>query len=98
MGRHFDLIVASPPTARPTDKVSTDDVGADKRSKSIPLTQLPSEVVAAFAAGTPLFVLCTNDGQAAGAGAQLATAAGFHFDGMVGSSRASWMGTWFFVR
>jgi beta-galactosidase len=97
-GRPFDLIIASPATAQPTDTVSTDDVGADKRSKSIPPTELPSEIIAAFTAGTPLFVLCTNDGQATGAGAQLATAAGFHFDGMVGSSRASWMGTWFFVR
>ena len=97
-GRPFDLIIASPATAQPTDTVSTDDVGADKRSKSIPPTQLPPEIIAAFTAGTPLFVLCTNDGQATGAGAQIATAAGFQFDGMVGSSRASWMGTWFFVR
>jgi beta-galactosidase len=97
-GRHFDLIVASPPTARPTDTVSTDDVGADRRSRSIPPTEFPAEIVAAFTAGTPLFVLCTSDGQATGAGAQLANAAGFHFLGMVGSSRASWMGTWFFVR
>jgi len=97
-GQRYDLIIASPPTARPTDTVSTDDVGADRRSRSIPPTQLPPEIVAAFTAGTPLFVLCTSDGQAVGAGAQLASAAGFTFSGMVGSSRASWMGTWFFVR
>ena len=97
-GQHYDLIVASPPTARPTDTVSTDDAGADRRSRSIPPTALPAEIVAAFTSGTPLFVLCTSDGQAMGAGAQLASAAGFRFDGMVGSSRASWMGTWFFVR
>ncbi len=97
-GAHYDLIVASPPAARPTDTVSTDDVGADRRSRSIPPTQFPPEIAAAFTAGTPLFVLCTSDGQAAGAGAQLASASGFRFDGMVGSSRASWMGTWFFVR
>ena len=97
-GQRYDLIIASPPTARPTDTVSTDDVGADRRSRSIPPTQLPPEIVAAFSAGTPLFVLCTSDGQAVGAGVQLASAAGFTFSGMVGSSRASWMGTWFFVR
>jgi hypothetical protein len=97
-GQHYDLIVASPPTARPTDTVHTDDVGADLRSHSIPPTRLPAEIVAAFASGSPLFVLCTSDGQATGAGAQLASACGFRFDGMVGSSRASWMGTWFFVR
>ena len=97
-GEHCDLIIASPPTARPTDTVSTDDVGADRRSRSIPPTKLPDEVVTAFTAGTPLFVLSTSDGQATGAGAQLASACGFRFDGMVGSSRASWMGTWFFVR
>jgi hypothetical protein len=97
-GQHYDLIIASPPTEKPTDTVSTDDVGADRRSRSIPPTQLPPEIAAAFTAGTPLFVLCTSDGQAVGAGAQLAAAAGFRFDGMVGSSRASWMGTWFFVR
>jgi beta-galactosidase len=95
---HYDLIIASPPTARPTDTVSTDDVGADRRSRSIPPTQLPAEIVAAFTSGTPLFVLCTSDGQAEGAGAQLASAARFTYSGMVGSSRASWMGTWFFVR
>ena len=95
---HYDLIIASPPTARPTDTVHTDDVGADLRSHSIPPTKLPGEIVAAFTSGTPLFVLCTSDGQAEGAGAQLASAAGFTFSGMVGSSRASWMGTWFFVR
>jgi hypothetical protein len=97
-GQPYSLIIASPPTAKPTDTVSTDDVGADRRSLSIPTTQLPQEIVAAFEAGTPLFVLCTSDGQAAGAGAQLASAAGFRFNGMVGSSCASWMGTWFFVR
>ena len=97
-GERYDLIVASPPTARPTDTVHTDDVGADLRSHSIPPTKLPGEIVAAFTAGTPLFVLCTSDGQAMGAGPQLASAAGFQCDGMVGSSRASWMGTWFFVR
>ncbi len=97
-GQHYDLIIASPPTEKPTDTVSTDDVGADRRSRSIPPTQFPPEIVAAFNSGTSLFVLCTSDGQATGAGAQLATAAGFRFDGMVGSSRASWMGTWFFVR
>lgn len=97
-GQRYDLIVASPPTAQPTDKVSTDDVGADKRGRSIPPTTLPAEMVAAFIQGTPLFVLCTNDGQATGAGGQLAAAAGFACGGMVGSSRASWMGTWFFVR
>ena len=97
-GQHYDLIIASPATEKPTDTVSTDDVGADRRSRSIPPTQFPPEIVAAFTSGTPLFVLCTNDGQATGAGAQLASAAGFRFNGMVGSSRASWMGTWFFVR
>jgi hypothetical protein len=97
-GEKYDLIVASPATEKPTDTVSTDDVGADRRSRSIPPTTLPEDVVTAFKAGTPLFVLCTNDGQATGAGEQLAAAAGFRFDGMVGSSRASWMGTWFFVR
>jgi hypothetical protein len=97
-GKHYDLIVASPPTAQPTDTVHTDDVGADLRSHSIPPTKLPADVAAGFNSGTPLIVLCTSDGQAMGAGAQLASACGFRFDGMVGTSRASWMGTWFFVR
>ena len=97
-GQRYDLIIASPPTEKPTDTVSTDDVGADRRSRSIPPTKFPTEIIAAFNSGTPLFALCTNDGQATGAGAQLAAAAGFRFDGLVGSSRASWMGTWFFVR
>ena len=97
-GEHYDLVIAVPPSAKPTDTVSTDDVGADRRSNSIPPTKLPADVVAAFNQGMPLFVLCTSDGQATGACGQLAAEAGFKFSGMVGSSRASWMGTWFFVR
>jgi hypothetical protein len=96
--KKYDVIVASAPSAVETMGVGTDDVGADKRSAALAETKLPPDVIAAFEAGTPLFVVCTNDGQAAGIGKQLASLGAFRFDGMVGASRASWMGTWYFVR
>ncbi|MGP8247985.1 MAG: hypothetical protein ACLQVN_26165 [Bryobacteraceae bacterium] len=73
-------------------------MGADKRSSSIAATGLAEEVVAAYEGGIPLLALSTNDGQAAGTGRQLAATGAFQYGGMVGTSRASWMGTWYFVR
>lgn len=97
-GGKFDVVVASPPSTVEIAAVTTDDVGADKRAATLAEAALVPEVLAAFQSGTPLLVVCTNDGQAAGAGKQLAAAGLFRFDGMVGASRASWMGTWYFVR
>jgi hypothetical protein len=97
-GKRCDVIVASAPAAAETAAVTTDDVGADKRSGALAESALAPEVLAAFQSGTPLFVVCTNDGQAAGVGRQLAAAGILKFEGMVGASRASWMGTWYFVR
>jgi hypothetical protein len=94
----YDVVVASAPTKVETAAVGTDDVGADKRAAALAESMLAPEVLAAFQAGTPLFIVCTNDGQAAGVGKQLAAAGILKFDGMVGASRASWMGTWYFVR
>jgi hypothetical protein len=94
----YDVIVASAPTTTETAAVSTDEVGADKRAAALLESALAPEVLASFQAGTPLFVVCTNDGQAAGAAKQLAAAGILKFNGMVGASRASWMGTWYFVR
>jgi hypothetical protein len=73
-------------------------VGADQRNAKLAEATLPEGVMTAFLAGTPLLVVCTNDGQAAGIGKQMSAAGVFRFDGMVGASRASWMGTWYFVR
>jgi hypothetical protein len=96
--RKYDVIVASAPTPVETAAVTTDDVGADKRTAALAESALAPEVLAAFQSGTPLFIVCTNDGQAAGVGKQLAAAGILKFDGMIGASRASWMGTWYFVR
>jgi hypothetical protein len=97
-GRKYDVVVASAPTSVETIGVGTDDVGADKRSAALVESVLRPEIVAAFEAGIPLLVVCTTDGQAAGVGKQLSSIGAFHYDGMVGASRASWMGTWYFVR
>jgi hypothetical protein len=97
-GGKYDVIVASAPTQSETAAVGTDDVGADKRAAALAESTLAPEILAAFQGGTPLFVVCTNDGQAAGIGKQLAAAGVLKFDGLVGASRASWMGAWYFVR
>ena len=96
-GKTFDVVVASAPGGA-VAAVGTDDVGADKRGAAPAESALPADIVAAYQEGTPLFAICTTDSQAAGTGRQLAATGAFRFDGMVGPSRASWMGTWYFVR
>ena len=49
-------------------------------------------------AGTPLLAITPTDGKAIGVAKQLAAAGAFAFQGMVGPSRASWMGSWYFVK
>jgi hypothetical protein len=52
----------------------------------------------AVRAGTPLLAITPTDGQSIGVAKQLAALGAFTFHGMVGASRASWMGSWYFIR
>ncbi|HEV2486477.1 MAG TPA: hypothetical protein VGT08_13165 [Terracidiphilus sp.] len=48
--------------------------------------------------GTPLLAITPTDGQSNGVAKQLASLCGFAYRWLVGTSRASWMGSWYFVR
>jgi hypothetical protein len=55
-------------------------------------------VLEAVKQGTPLLACTPSEGQAVGVARQLAEAGAFRYNGVVGPSRASWMGSWYFVR
>ena len=65
---------------------------------SLSTQELPSNVLEAVRAGTPLLAITPTDGQSNGVAKQLASLCGFTYRGLVGTSRASWMGSWYFVR
>ena len=75
-----------------------DPEGADKSNGVIVDADLPQSVLDAVRAGTPLLAITPTDGQSDGVAKQLAALCGFTYGGLVGSSRASWMGSWYFVR
>lgn len=98
-GSRYDVIVASGGGAKAVEDLSVDAEGAYKPGSAPPPEQrLPAEVLAAVEAGTPLLAMTPTDGQAVGVAKQLAEAGVFQFQGMVGPSRASWMGSWYFVK
>jgi hypothetical protein len=66
-------------------------------SKKAP-TKIPPEVLDQVRNGTSLLVLPQDSESAEAFAKTLAAAGAFKFDGMVGKSRASWMGNWVFVR
>lgn len=72
--------------------------GAEVRQKSVAEASLSEALLVAVRAGLPLLTLAASEGGAVAVGRQLAAAGAFRFDGMVGPSRASWMGAWYFVR
>ncbi len=77
---------------------ATDADGADLTHAAKAQPGLSADLLAAVRAGLPLLALPATSGAAAGLAQQLAAAGAFRFQGMVGTSRASWMGAWFFVR
>jgi hypothetical protein len=97
--KHYDVIVGSGGAADASTNLAIDGEGAYKPGPGpLPEFTLPQEVLAAVQAGTPLLAVTPTDGQSIGVAKQLAELKAFEFNGMVGSSRASWMGSWYFVR
>jgi len=97
-GSHWDAVVFSggrEPTARSS---ATDADGADLARSSAAQPGLSASLLAAVRGGLPLLALPSGPGQAEGLARQLAGEGAFRFQGMVGTSRASWMGAWYFVR
>jgi beta-galactosidase len=97
--KKYDVILASGGTAESAKDLSVDAEGAYKPgSGPLALATLPDAVLAAVQGGTPLFAITPTDGQSIGVAQQLQKLGAFDFKGMVGASRASWMGAWYFVR
>ena len=97
-GGKYDVLVASGGTAEDAERVMVDPEGADKSNGVIVDADLSQSVLDAVRAGTPLLAITPTDGQSDGVAKQLAALCGFTYGGLVGSSRASWMGSWYFVR
>ncbi len=98
-GEKYDVIVASGGSLDAEKNLAVDAEGAYKPgSGPIKEFTLPNEVLEAVKQGTPLLACTPSEGQAIGVGRQLAQAGAFRYIGMVGPSRASWMGSWYFVR
>ncbi|HVU34749.1 MAG TPA: hypothetical protein VHE61_15055 [Opitutaceae bacterium] len=96
-GTQYDLIVFS--GAVGTAKAAKVDAdGADIIKAGAAASALPAAVLADVMRGVPLLFLAADDAHAVGVARQLADLGAFRFDGMVGTSRASWMGAWYFVR
>jgi beta-galactosidase len=96
--RRSDVIVFGGRPAEVHGGAGVDADGAELARRESAEAGLPGAVLAAVRDGVPLLVLPTNEGHAVGVARQLAGAGAFQFSGMVGASRASWMGAWYFVR
>lgn len=98
-GGHYDVIVGSGGDAESSRNLAVDAEGAYKPGAGpLPESTLPMSVLSAVRAGTPLLAITPTDGQSVGVAKQLAALGAFQFHGMVGPSRASWMGSWYFLR
>ena len=98
-GDRFDVLIGSGGSADASKDLATDPEGAYKPgSGPQPEFTLPEDVITAWKAGTPLLAVTPTDGQSIGVAKQLAAAGAFTFHGMVGASRASWMGSWYFPK
>jgi beta-galactosidase len=96
---HYDVLIGSGGSADASKDLATDPEGAYKPGPGpLPEFTLPDEAIAQVKAGTPLLAITPTDGQSIGVAKQLASAGTFAFQGMVGASRASWMGSWYFPR
>jgi hypothetical protein len=98
-GEKYDVILASGGSLDAEKNLAVDAEGAYKPGPG-PVKEftLPNEVLEAVRRGTPLLACTPSEGQAIGVARQLAEAGAFHYNGVVGPSRASWMGSWYFVR
>ncbi|HEX3728673.1 MAG TPA: hypothetical protein VHV47_02635, partial [Opitutaceae bacterium] len=95
-GPSCDVLVIGGGTPAKNAKVDAD--GADLAGPARAAGGVPPAVLEAVRGGTPLLALAAGDAPAEAVARDLATAGAFRFDGMVGTSRASWMGAWYFVR
>ena len=93
-----DVLVFSFSTEAAAQRIGTDADGADVARAARVGSGLSDSLLAAVRGGVPLLALPATSGEAEGLARQLAAAGAFRFDGMVGASRASWMGAWYFVR
>jgi hypothetical protein len=97
LGQKYDVILASGGSLDAEKNLAVDSEGAYKRGP-VKESTLPGEVLEAVKQGTPLLACTPSEGQAVGVARQLAEAGAFRYNGVVGPSRASWMGSWYFVR
>ncbi|WP_026441806.1 sugar-binding domain-containing protein [Pseudacidobacterium ailaaui] len=97
-GRKYDVLLAMDAAQKAEPLVPTDDMGAYRQSGQMREDRLPEGAIEQIRSGTPLIVITGKDSVAGGYARQLADAGAFTFHGMVGASRASWMGSWYFVR
>lgn len=99
-GQHYDVIVAAAELTPEQQRVSAEGGKAWKAMKpeaEAPVHFSPA-ILSALQSGTPLFAFAETDGGAEGFARQMAQAGAFTYDGLVGPQRASWMGSWYFVR
>jgi len=78
-------------------KKYTDKTGLVWRPYEPPL-QFTDDVLRLVAAGMPLLVLAEGEAALAKYAEELSAAGAFQLLGIVGEARASWMGSWYFVR
>ncbi len=97
-GTHYDVLMASGGSQDSEKNIAVDAEGAYKPIGPLKEFELPTLVVDAVRSGIPLLACTPSEGQAAGVARQLAQAGAFRYKGLVGPSRASWMGSWYFVR
>ena len=97
-GKNWDVVVFCGGPDGAQKNTTTDADGADVTRAALVQPGLPAALLVAVRAGLPLLALPSTEGHASSVARQLAEAGAFRFDGMVGTSRASWMGAWYFVR
>jgi beta-galactosidase len=93
-----DVVVVSGGGGGPSPTGAVDTDGADLNRGAATVLTLSDQILGAIRSGLPLLALPGTESQAATLAQQLAAAGAFQFQGMVGTSRASWMGAWYFVR
>lgn len=95
----YDLLVAAADVPKAAKKAKFDTEAGYKSSPDTDASfVLPQEAIQMVKDGKPLFVHALTDVVAAAAAKDLAAAGAFTCTGMVGRSRAPWMGAWYFNR
>jgi beta-galactosidase len=95
---HYDVLMASGGALDAEKNTAVDAEGAYKPTGPLKEFRIPLAILDAVRGGTPLLACTPSEGQAAGVARQLAEAGAFKYNGLVGQARASWMGSWYFVR